>query len=233
MNCKQVVVGVLLLAVAGCSPVVSRTDSGGSGKTARASRKKTGGRSTSATSKPAKRPSVAPDAFLNIDEAVETLVSAADSRDSKRRLEASDWLAMQGAPAIPRLSSVLEDEQAGTAPRIAACRVLGRLGPPALEPLIGQLNCSDQMVRINAVDQLPHIDPCVPQVVETLIKTLDHEDDRMRQRAVKGLTRLGSKAQAAAPRLLQILSSSDNDQLRNDAKQALKSVDPRRTLTFD
>jgi hypothetical protein len=224
--------GLLLFFVAGCSPAASSSRSRDQATERPVRRTETVRNApvraaSERSSKPAAR------SFASIDVAIQTLVSAADSRDTESRLQASDWLARQGSAAVGPLKAVLDDEQAGTAARIAACRVLGRLGPQALEALTAQLDSDDQMVRINALNQLPHLDPLPPAVVSTLIHVLDHEDARMRARAIQGLASLGPKAEAAAPRLQQILNSGDQDQLRSEAKKALQQVDPRRTLTFD
>lgn len=223
---------LLVLSGAGCEPAVS-------GSRSQPARESTGGDARDAVAPAAESRQVEPESrtpprsFSSIDEAIGVLCEAAETRDSQARLQASDWLARQGAAALPRLQVVLEDDQADTAARIAVCRVLGRLGPPALEVLCGQLDSDDQMVRLNALSQLPHLQPVTPDVVSALIGVLDHEDMRMRARAVQGLGSLGQRAEAAAPRLQQILNSKQDDQLRREAKKALQQVDPRRTLTFD
>jgi HEAT repeat protein len=181
----------------------------------------------------ASAPKVADDAFATVEEAVEAMCRAAEERDSDARLRASGWLSTRGEAAVAALRAVLDDEQAGTASKIAACRALGRLGPPAVETLLAHLDSDDPLVRLNALDQLPHIRPPSRQILDSLIAALDHSDPRMRQKAIRGLGLMGPTAKDAAPHLQQILNAKEDETLRADAKDALKKVQPRRTLTFD
>lgn len=230
---------VLLPALAGCSPA-RRPETAGAGRSRPAAANHASA-SQSRPSRPAANQTAAreteaevpADAFASVDQAVEALVRAAQQRDSQQRLRASGWLARQGAAAVPALRGVLDDQQADTAAKIAACRALGRIGGPATETLIAQLDDSEQLVRINALDQLPHIRPPTRQIVEVLIGALDHDDPRMRQQAIRGLAILGPTAKDAAPRLQEILNAREDEALRSEAKKALEQVDPRRTLTFD
>ena len=176
---------------------------------------------------------VPPDAYADIPQAIDALVESAEQSEMDERNQATRWLAMQGADAVPPLAELLLEESRSDATRIAACRALGALGAPAEDTLIAALDCESRPVRVGVVVELSHIRPASPTAVATLLALVDDDDQRVRQVAIRGLGSIGPEAKVAVNRLIEVLNSDEDEALRSEAKQALRRIDPRRRLDVD
>ena len=176
---------------------------------------------------------VPPDAYADIPQAIDALVESAEQNEMDERNQATRWLAMQGADAVPPLAELLLEETGSDATRIAACRALGGLGAPAEDTLIAALDCDSRPVRVGVVVELSHIRPASPTAVATLLALVDDDDQRVRQVAIRGLGSIGPEAKVAIDRLIEVLNSDEDEALRSEAKQALRRIDPRRRLDVD
>ncbi len=114
------------------------------------------------------------------------------------------------------------------------CSTLSQLGPDAAPHLIKVLSSDKLALRKRAADQLGFIKPTTPKVIDTLIALLDDKEHDVRLYAIKSLDTIGEPANKATPKLQSILNSlddkRDSETLRSAAKEALKSVDPRKTF---
>lgn len=234
---KLAVVAAMILLV-GCGPAVSHKSAGKS-SAKNGKPKKIVAKATVAPSPPAPPPkkfTVAADAYPGIPEALAALLLAAESagdgdeQTREERLKATGWLAMQKEAAVAPLAEKLSDESVGRAGKIVICRTLGQVGPAAEAPLTAALESEEQLVRINAAEQLAIIKPTNESIIKTLIGLLDHEDPRTRERAIKSLGFIGPPAKDAKDPLLAILNSNADEGVRAEAKKALKSVNPRHTF---
>ena len=166
-------------------------------------------------------------------EAIKALGEAAKSGKNDELIQADKWLEMQGLAALEPLADVVTDEEAHLAPRIAACRVLRRLGPNAKPALKQALGSESQQMRLNAIESLSLVRPSDQDIIETLMDLVDGEDERTRLQAVLALSRIGPQAKdTCGDKLVTILNDEEeNDTIRDAAKRALKKVNPRRTFT--
>lgn len=226
---KSVTILALSLLLLGCGPQSNREAQKSSTK------KPAAGRQTK--SKPVAKPkptlTVEADSFAGIPEAIEALAEAAKSGKKDEMIQADKWLEMQGQAALEPLANVVTDEQAHLAPRIAACRVLRRLGPNAKPALKQALGSESQQMRLNAIESLSLVRPTDKDIIQTLMGLVDGEDERARLHAIQALARIGPQAEdMCADKLVTILNDEkENEAIRDAAKRALKKVNPRRTFT--
>lgn len=228
----------LLLLLAACGPANSQKSPGKS-SVKHGQPKKSAAKTKSETAPVAPEPkklTVAADAYPGIPDAIAALLSAAESAQDgdkathEERLRATAWLAQQKEAAVSPLAEKLADESVGLAGKIVICRTLGQVGPAAEGTLTEALESDEHLVRINAAEQLAIIKPTSASIVKTLIDLLDHEDSRLRERAIKSLAFIGPPAKEAQPRLQAILNSDADENLRGEARRALAKVNPRRTF---
>lgn len=236
---RRLAILVLAIAIAGCGAEPAKK---AGGKTAKNGKPKKP--VVVAQAKPAPEPAppepkkytVPADAYPGITEALNSLILAAESdegnetADRDERFRASAWLAMQKDAAIAPLTEKLEDDGVGVGTKIMICRTLGQMGPAAEDSLTSALESDEQLVRINAAEQLAIIKPTTAGIVNTLIGLIDHEDPRTAERAIKSLAHLGPSAKASKDRLLEVLNSNADEGLRGEAKRALTKVNPRKTF---
>ncbi len=173
------------------------------------------------------------DTYAGIPQAIDALVQSAEQSEMEQRNQATRWLVMQGPEAVPPLADLLLEETRSDATRVAACRALGGLGPPAEDTLIAALDCDSQPVRVGAVVELSRLRPASPTAIATLLALVDDEDQRVRQMAIRGLGSIGPEAKQAVGRLVSVLNSGEDEVLRREAKQALQRIDPRRRLNVE
>ena len=226
---KTVTILALTLLLLGCGPQTNREAQKTKTKKPVASRQ--------SRSKPGAKPkpalTVEADSFAGIPEAIKALGEAAKSGKNDELIQADKWLEMQGLAALEPLVDVVTDEEAHLAPRIAACRVLRRLGPNAKPALKQALGSESQQMRLNAIESLSLVRPSDQDIIETLMDLVDGEDERTRLQAVLALSRIGPQAKdTCGDKLVTILNDEEeNDTIRDAAKRALKKVNPRRTFT--
>ncbi|QDU98196.1 HEAT repeat domain-containing protein [Lignipirellula cremea] len=217
-------IGLLLLLLAGCDD----TEATRPGQTPRKTAAKPAAKRVVAPPPP----QVAADAFPDIPTAVAALAQRSADKDLVGWREASDWLALQGPPAVAPLQTVVDDSQSDIRAQINAIYALSQIGPPAAPALLQILSSHPtKKVRLNAIDKVALIDPSSAAIVKALVGLLDHQDDEFRRTAVNALGVIGEPAGASADRLVAILNNpKENDSLRGAAKVALKKVNPRHTF---
>lgn len=203
---------------------------------------KTAGANKAAASKPARpkpavkpRPNLSVDAssFAGIPEAIHSLAEAAKNNKTDELIRADKWLAMQGQAAVEPLANVVIDEQAHLAARIAACRVLRRLGSNAKPALKQALRSETKQMRLNAIEALGMVRPTDPDIIQTLLDLMGSEDERVRLEAILSLSRIGPPAKdLCVDKLIAVLNDeNENETIRDAAKRALKKVNPRHSFT--
>lgn len=226
---KTIAILALTAVLFGCGPQTYQQ-----AKTTRTNRPAANRRSSS---KPAAKPkpslSVAPDSFAGIPEAIHSLTEAAKNSKNDELIRADKWLAMQGQAAIEPLANIVNDEQAHLAGRIAACRVLRRLGSNAKPALKQALTSESKQMRLNAIKALGVVRPTDPDIIQTLVDLMGSEDERARLEAILSLARVGPSAKdLCADKLIAVLNDEqENETIRDAAKRALKKVNPRRNFT--
>ena len=170
--------------------------------------------------------------FASVDAAfaeVERLAS--DASAGQKRMQVERWFHDQGERIAPELAAKLADAEAGAASRMAACRVLARLGPTARPALFTASEGPPGPVRIKAIESLARLEPADAETVARLIALVDDDDREVRRVAIAGLKHVGPPAKEASARLQAILSDANEEEtIRAAAQEALKSVAPRRTL---
>jgi HEAT repeat protein len=154
-----------------------------------------------------------------------------DPNAGPQRMQVERWFHEQGDRIAPELAAKLADAEADAATRMAACRVLARLGPTARPALLAACDGPPGPVRIKAIESLGRLQPADTATIAKLITLVDDDDRDVRRVAIFGLKNVGPPAKEAAPRLQAILNDvNEEETIRAAAKDALKSVDPRRTL---
>ena len=235
MQCHRYVVSAFLLTASfilpGCQPAGSAPDKGQQqSKADRSAASKTSPPATK--QKRAANTEVPRDAYKSVAEAIEALLKAAKASDTPAFERAETWLVRQGEPAVDPLAQILNDEQADMAQRIAVCRPLRKLGPPATPVFKQALESPSQLVQLNAIKGLGLIRPAGADAIGTLGGLLDAEQERVRREAILALANIGPPAEeACAGRLIAILNDTqENETLRDAAKRALENVSPRRSF---
>ncbi|MCU0880771.1 MAG: HEAT repeat domain-containing protein [Pirellulaceae bacterium] len=221
--CVRLAATGLLAACIGCSSSAAPEKAADEGNGAAEPSSK---QQASAT-KPAARPE-----FASVEAAfaeVERLASEPNA--GPQRMQVERWFHEQGDRIAPELAAKLADAEADAATRMAACRVLARLGPTARPALLAACDGPPGPVRIKAIESLGRLQPADTATIAKLITLVDDDDRDVRRVAIFGLKNVGPPAKEAAPRLQAILNDvNEEETIRAAAKDALKSVDPRRTL---
>lgn len=192
----------------------------------------------SAQEKPTPEPQpkfeVAADAYADIPQAIAGLKNASVSGDQKELAKVIGWLILQGPAAVPPLREIMLNDQADAQIRITACRILGQLGPAAIDTLVAGLHNESQPIRINSAKHLANIKPTtrdeLNKMVRPLIETLGHDDLNTRRYACKALASIGPPAKDAIEPLLKILKTENDATMRADANAAFKAINTRRTF---
>jgi hypothetical protein len=174
------------------------------------------------------KPAYVPPTLTSVPQAIEVMRTAANEDDQKTRIVAQQYLIDQGSASIEPVGALVMDTGENVRTRMTACRVLGKLGQPAKPKLVAGLQAKEQIVKLNALEQLSVLTPTSEDIVDILIAHLDDDDMRVQRVALSGLAYIGEPAGKAEKRLLTMLNTySENDTLRGGAKKALKAVNPR------
>jgi HEAT repeat protein len=173
------------------------------------------------------------DAYGNVAAALDALCAAAVNEESEKVRAAESWLLRQGSRPLTPLARIVLDEDRELSHRIVACRVLRKMGAPAEPAWKKTLQCQSQQVRINAIRGLAALTPSDGATLDALAAILEESDDVLRCEAATALAKIGpSAADACSDNLLAILNDPNEQKaVRDAAKQALKAVSPRRTLS--
>jgi HEAT repeat protein len=103
-------------------------------------------------------------------------------------LQASTTLAEMGALAVMQLMKVLKGEDDEYARKLAALS-LGRIGEPAIDPLLETMKSENPKTRRYAVEALGHL-RSEPRVAGALYQARKDPDEQVRDAAWRALERL-------------------------------------------
>lgn len=175
---------------------------------------------------------VTQDSYENMAAAIEALKTAALEGDSTEIIRTEKWLVMQADAAIEPLSEIAIDEQGEAAHRIAACRVLRKLGPKTAPTFTKLLEASSEQLQVNAVKALGMIRPTNETIIRQLDELIDAPQQRIRREAMLALENIGEPAEKiCTDRLVAILNDAEEVQIiRDAAKRALLKVNPRHSF---
>lgn len=177
-------------------------------------------------------PAVKPDEYPSLEAAFADVEKmSADPLGGQKLSRIERWLDLQGERIAPDLAERIQDPATGLATRLTACRVLARMGPVATPTLLAALEGEPQQLRLKAIQSLGRVQPSSAPIVNKLLALLDEPDFETRKAALGGLKEIGPPAQEAVEKLMHLLNDTSEDEtIRSLAKEALKSVQPRRGL---
>jgi HEAT repeat protein len=178
---------------------------------------------------------VRPDEFPSIEAAfaeLEKALALPDGNEQNRAvLRCQKWLALQQDKAVPITAEHASDPRQPLGMRLTACRILGLLGPAAVEPLLELADHADStQLRRKAIETVSRMKPPAPKTIEKLIALLDDADSQIQWQVIEGLRQMGEPAKAAAAKLSQLRQEHAEEQIRVSAGEALKKVAPRKTF---
>lgn len=169
--------------------------------------------------------------FESTEAAFEALVTARAEKKLDDQEQAVGWLFKKGAEAFQYCEAICRDTQQATPSRVAACNVLAEFGQQAIPVLLELTRDSEQQVVMSAVERVSLVKPPTKEIVDRYIELLDSEDWKIQLVTAQATRRLGVQGGRAADQLEVILQDDKNHQLLRDAaRKALRSVNPRRTL---
>jgi HEAT repeat protein len=153
--------------------------------------------------------------------AVDALIEALRDGAGEVRSGAAYALGQLGdKKAIPVLINSLQDQHEHV--RGSAASALVRIGPAAtVDGLIEALKESHEGTRGGAAHVLGQFGPAARKAVPELIRTLNAQDEYVRDRAANALGRIGSED--AVPPLMEVLQN-ENDYVRGTAADALGRI---------
>ena len=174
---------------------------------------------------------VAEASFESTEAAFEALVTARAEKKLDDQEQAAGWLFKKGAEAFEYCALIGRDTQQATPSRVAACNVLAEFGQQAIPVLLELTRDSEQQVVMSAVERVSLVKPPTKEIVDRYIELLDSNDWKIQLVTAQATRRLGVQGGRTADQLEVILQDDKNHQLLRDAaRKALRSVDPRRTL---
>jgi HEAT repeat protein len=127
------------------------------------------------------------DFALNIEQRIEELIKEL-SNPGKEALQASTTLSEIGAIAVLRLVQVIREEKDDYVRKLAALS-LGRIGQPAMDPLLESMRSNDPEERRFAIEALSHM-RSEPRVLGAIFQARKDPNDQVRQAAWRALERL-------------------------------------------
>lgn len=175
------------------------------------------------------------DEFASVEDALAELdhVQQLPNIDEHNRgeIRVQNWLAMQQEKASPLIIARVKDPQQDIGRRITACRILGKLGPSGTDTLIVvAANDESSQLRRKAIETLGLIKPAETKSINALIALLDDADTQVQWQVIDALIKIGEPAKGAASKLNDLRQNHADESIRVSAGEALKKVDPRRTL---
>ena len=174
---------------------------------------------------------VAAAAFESTEAAFTALVTARAEMKLDDQEQAVGWLFKKGAAAFEYCASIGRDTQQATSSRVAACNVLAEFGQQAIPVLLELTRDSEQQIVMSAVERVSLIKPPTKEIVDRYIELLDSDDWKIQLITAQATRRLGVQGGRTADQLEVILQDDKKHQLLRDAaRKALRSVEPRRTL---
>lgn len=98
-----------------------------------------------------------------------------------------------------------------------ALDALGRIGEPAVPPLIQSLDDPNPLIRYRAASVLARIGPDAYEAVPALVRHLNDVDFSVRREAARALGQIGPLASEAVPQLIEALRSDDDIPMAPDS----------------
>jgi HEAT repeat protein len=157
---------------------------------------------------------------------VRDLLKEKDTRLRRDAVWALYRLSEQTPLAIEPLTWALDDKEFDI--RQIAIEGLGLLGPQAKSALVKLerlLKDSDEQVRVGASEAMLRIDVNQAAPLRVLNEALRSKTAQMRAAATNALYLAGPRAKASVPRLLALLTDSE-ESVRKNAAETLKAIDP-------
>ncbi len=139
--------------------------------------------------------------MANDDRSIEQLIDLLRTDRGERQKETSESLALYGASAVVPLLRVVQQEDVGTLPAYWAIDALARIGLPAVDLLLFELEVGNRPARVAAIDALGRIGD--RRALEALLRTLQADDPLLRSHAATALGKLGD-AQVIEPLIAQL-----------------------------
>ena len=124
---------------------------------------------------------------MNVEQRIEELIKEL-SKPGREALQASTALSEIGALAVVQLIRTLKAEEDDYTRKLAALS-LGRIGKPAIDPLLETLQSDDADDRRYAVEALSHI-RSEPRVLGAIFQARKDSNEQVRQAAWRALERL-------------------------------------------
>lgn len=124
---------------------------------------------------------------MNVEQRIEELIKEL-SKPGREALQASTALSEIGALAVVQLIRTLKAEEDDYTRKLAALS-LGRIGKPAIDPLLEILQSDDADDRRYAVEALSHI-RSEPRVLGAIFQARKDSNEQVRQAAWRALERL-------------------------------------------
>lgn len=189
-----------------------------------------------------KKPGAVPAAKIDIDpnmygsvaeafEDVKRLAASGEASAGHELLKTETWIVRQGEQNVGMLSERVADNGENLAVRMTACRILAKLGPPGRPAVIAATDSSKKELRVKAIESLGRIKPVDRASVDKLMSLLDDKEYDIRKAALLGIKATEKEGAAATTKLMSVLNNTNEDEtIRSLAKDALKSVDPRKGL---
>ncbi len=159
------------------------------------------------------------------------IASVLNDKDPKVAAEAIDALASLGEQVAPRAAKALEEPEF----RVAAARVLGRLGPQAKEAtpaLVKSLDADDPEFRREVIFTLSRIGPAAAEAAPALTKLIESQEEPTALSAMYALGSIGPAAKDAVAALNK-QTESDSFLRRVTAAWALASIQPDNKQAID
>jgi HEAT repeat protein len=116
------------------------------------------------------------------------------SKPGREGLQASTALAEIGALAVMQLVEVLQEQDDEYTRKLAALS-LGRIGKPAIDPLLDTMKSGDPASRRYAVEALGRI-RSEPRVLGAIFQARKDPDEQVRQAAWRALERLPPRSES-------------------------------------
>ena len=169
-------------------------------------------------------------AFPSIPAALDAYLAAVEKDDQETMALANNWMVSQGAKGVDPLSTILANESASVQQRIVACKILAQL-PGTKNALMGAVDVENKQLRLNVIQALGKVKPADKQVIDKLMELAKGKDESVQRDAVRSLGKLGPAAKDAVPMVQSMLNdTSYNETVRAEARNTLKSIDPRKGL---
>jgi HEAT repeat protein len=104
--------------------------------------------------------------------------------------------------------------------RAASAQALGKIGKPAIIPLIKALSHNNSNVRISASDALNKIGPVPPKAIPLILRSLRDKESEVRKNITEILGKTGALTTDVIPALIRVIGDSDS-YVRASAAEAL------------